>query len=51
MTTVAFNDNRFYFRTVLTDAPFNNGVHYWEIRTVTSKIKIGVTLKNDFNLD
>lgn len=40
------------FRTIISDKPFMNGMHYWEIiaddRT-ENELKIGISTKPDFN--
>lgn len=44
----------YMFRTVLGDQSFNGGIHYWEIHAdsrTDNELKIGVSLKNDFNFN
>lgn len=40
------------FRTIVSDRPFYNGLHYWEIiadERTENELKIGVSTKLDFN--
>jgi E3 ubiquitin-protein ligase NRDP1 len=44
----------YMFRTVLGDQGFTSGIHYWELQAdprTENEIKIGVSLKKDFNLN
>lgn len=49
---VWLKESAYMFRTIVSDIPFMNGVHYWEIiaddRT-ENELKIGITTKPDFN--
>lgn len=44
----------YYFRTITSNRPFFNGVHYWEIiadARTEHELKIGVTAQKTFNVN
>jgi hypothetical protein len=48
------NETCYAFRSIAANAPFMNGVHYWEImadRRTENELKIGITKNINFNYD
>ena len=44
----------YYFRTIISDRPFSDGVHYWEIiadSRTEHELKVGVTTQQTFNVN
>lgn len=47
-------ESNYYFRTVISNRPFMEGVHYWEIiadARTEHELKIGVTTQQKFNVN
>jgi hypothetical protein len=47
-------ETNYYFRTITSNRPFFNGVHYWEIiadARTEHELKIGVTAQQTFNVN
>ena len=47
-------ETNYYFRTITSNRPFFNGVHYWEIiadARTEHELKIGVTAQKAFNVN
>jgi len=52
--SVFLKENAYMFRSIISDTPMNDGVHYWEIvadNRTENELKIGVSTKRDFNYD
>ena len=52
--SLLLNETCYAFRTILSNTPFNSGVHYWEIsadRRTENELKIGITKNINFNYD
>jgi len=50
--TVFLKENAYMFRSVLSDTPMMEGIHYWEIhgdQRTENELKIGVSMRKDFN--
>lgn len=44
----------YYFRTIISNRPFSDGVHYWEIiadSRTEHELKVGVTTQQTFNVN
>jgi len=53
-TRAFLKEGPYMFRTVIGDQAFYGGIHYWELQAdprTDNELKIGVTLKRDFNLN
>ena len=51
---VFLGEANYYFRTVISNRPFMEGVHYWEIiadARTEHELKIGVTTQQKFNVN
>jgi E3 ubiquitin-protein ligase NRDP1 len=51
---VFLNESNYYFRTVISNRPFSDGVHYWEIiadARTEHELKVGVTTQQQFNVN
>jgi len=47
-------ESNYYFRTVVGNRPFSDGVHYWEIvadSRTEHELKVGVTTQQKFNVN
>lgn len=47
-------ESNYYFRTVISNRPFSDGVHYWEIiadSRTEHELKVGVTTQQTFNVN
>ena len=48
------NESNYYFRTLISNRPFSDGVHYWEIvadARTEHELKVGVTTQQQFNVN
>lgn len=48
------SESNYYFRTVISNRPFSDGVHYWEIvadSRTEHELKVGVTTQQQFNVN
>jgi hypothetical protein len=48
------SESNYYFRTVISNRPFSDGVHYWEIiadARTDHELKVGVTTQQQFNVN
>lgn len=51
---VFLKESQYLFRTILGDTPVRGGIAYWEIwadSRTDNELKIGVTTKQDFNMN
>lgn len=52
--SLLLNETCYAFRTIVSNTPFNSGVHYWEIiadRRTENELKIGITKNININYD
>jgi len=52
--SLLLNETCYAFRSIVSNQPLVNGVHYWEIvadRRTENELKIGVTKNTNFNFD